>query len=234
MLRIAVYDDTIEHCEQISALLARKLKGRCAEIECFPSSGELQRYIVSGGYRPDVAFLGVELWDGDGIEQAVRLSTLVPSCRIIFVAKSLRFATEVYRADHIWFILRDELEERIGPALEKALSRRETGCGRGLLVKRRGNTVFLPLGKVLYLERHGRKTLIRAEDGEHVTSEGPSRLLQGEKADCFIRCHMSYWVNRDKIAALESGEFVLIDGTRVPISRSWRAAAREAFLESKK
>ena len=138
MLRIAVYDDTREHCEEISALLERELKGRCAEIERFPSSGELQRYITSGGYLPDVAFLGVELWDGDGIEEAVRLNALVPSCRIIFVANSLRFATEVYRADHVWFILREELESRIGPALEKALSQPECGRSPGLLVKSRG------------------------------------------------------------------------------------------------
>ena len=231
MLRIAVYDDTREHCEEISALLERELKGRCAEIERFPSSGELQRYVTSGGYRPDVAFLGVELWDGDGIEEAVRLNALVPSCRIIFVANSLRFATEVYRADHVWFILREELESRIGPALEKALSQPECGRSPGLFVKSRGKTSFLPLDEVFYLERHGRKTLIRTDSGEYVTSEFPKRLLEGEPADGFIRSHMSYWVNRDKIASMAGGEFILLDGTRIPISRSWRAAARKAFLE---
>lgn len=234
MLRIAVYDDTREHCEEISALLARELKGRCAEIERFPSSGELQRYITSGGYRPDVAFLGVELWDGDGIEQAVRLNALVPSCRIIFVANSLRFATEVYRADHVWFILREELEQRIGPALEKALSLPEFGRGRGLLVKWKGKVCFLPLNKILYLERDGRKTLIRTDLGEYVTSERPFQLLAGELSDSFIRSHMSYWVNREKISAMEGGEFILFGGTRVPISRSWRSAARTAFLEGQK
>ena len=44
---------------------------------------------------------------------------------------------------------------------------------------------------------------------------------------------MSYWVNKEKIAAMERDEFVLCDGTRVPISRSWRAAARTAFLEGR-
>ena len=233
MLRIAVYDDTREHCEEIAALLSRELKGRSAEIERFPSSGELQRYIVSGGYKPDVAFLGVELWDGDGIEEAIRLNALVPSCRIIFVANSLHFATEVYRADHVWFILREELEERIGPALKKALAAPECGHGRALLVKGKGRASLVPLDSVLYLERDGRRTLIRTAEGEHVTSERPSHLLADKLADSFIRSHMSYWVNRDKIASMECGEFVLCDGTRIPISRSWRRAAREAFLKSR-
>lgn len=233
MLRIAVYDDTREHCDEISALLARELKGRCAEVEVFPSSGELQRYITSGGYRPDVAVLGVELWDGDGIEQAVWLNEFVPSCRIIFVANSLHFATEVYRAEHVWFILREELERRIGAALRRALAQTECGCDRGLLIRRKGKAFFLPPDKILYLERHVRNTLVRTEDGEYVTSDGPGRLLQGELADSFIRSHMSYWVNRSKITALERGEFVLTDGTRIPISRSWRGSARKAFLEGR-
>ncbi len=233
MLRIAVYDDTREHCDEISALLSRRLKGRCAEIERFPSSGELQRYITSGGYRPDVAFLGVELWDGDGIEQAVWLNTFVPSCRIVFVANSLHFATEVYRADHVWFILREELEKRIGPALEKALASPKCARGRAVLVKGKGQVRLVPLDRLLYLERDGRRTLIRTEDGEFITSERPCRLLAGEMAGGFIRSHMSYWVNKEKIAAMERGEFVLCDGTRIPISRNWRVAAREAFLASR-
>ena len=70
-------------------------------------------------------------------------------------------------------------------------------------------------------------------NGEFITSERPCRLLAGEMAGGFIRSHMSYWVNKEKIAAMAHGEFVLCDGTRIPISRNWRVAAREAFLASR-
>ena len=234
ILRIAIYDDTREHCEQLSALLERELKGRCAEVEYFPSSGELLRHIDCCGYVPDVAFLGVTLWDGDGIALAEKLNELVPACRIIFLSDSLHDATEVYRAEHVWFILHDELEQRIGPALQRALSVPDFKRGKGLLVKGKGRVCFVPLEKILYLERDGHKTLIRTEDGEYVSSERPFRLLEGGLADVFIRSHMSYWVNREKIAAIERDEFVLCCGRRVPISRSWRSAARHAFLDEKK
>ena len=233
MLRIAIYDDTIEHCEQLSALLENELKGRGAEIERFPSSGELLRYITSGGYAPDIAFLGVRLWDGDGISLAEKLKELIPACRIVFLSDSLRPASEVYRVEHVWFILRSELPRFIGPALERAMSVPESIRGRGILVKGRGKATFVPLEKLLYLERCRRKTLVRTLNGEYVSSEHPDSLLEGEAAESFIRCHMSYWVNRERITALERGEFVLTDGTRIPISRSFRAAARAAFLENR-
>ena len=230
MIRIAVYDDTVEHCEELAALLEKEMKGRSAEIERFPSTGELLRYITSGGYAPDIAFLGVKLWDGDGIALAEKLNEIIPACRIVFLSDSLQPASEVYRAEHIWFILRSELPRFLGPALERALSAPESVRGRGMLIKGRGKATFVPLGKLLYLERCCRKTLVRTQNGEYVTSERPVSLLEGEAAESFIRCHMSYWVNREKIASLERDEFVLTDGTRIPISRSFRAEARAAFL----
>ena len=204
MLRIAVFDDTIEHCAALAALVERELKGRSAEIERFPSSGELLRYITSGQYSPDAALLGVKLWDGDGIALAQKLNEL-------------------------------EREENLkkNPALEKALSLPEFGHDRAILIRSKGRACLIPLDKLLYLERDGRKTLLRTAGGEQVTSERPCRLLEGGLSEHFIRSHMSYWVNREKIAAMERDEFVLCDGTRVPISRSWRAAARTAFLEGR-
>lgn len=231
MIRIAIYDDTREHCEIIAAMLEHKLAERHAEVECFPSSGELLRYINEGHYTPDAAFLGVTLRDGDGVVLAEKLNKLVPSCRIVFLSDTLRDATEVYRAEHVWFILHEELENRLGPALEKALERRSCRCCRSIIIRGRGHARIVPLDNVLYLERDGRKTLVRAKDGEYVTSERPCQLLVGDIADGFIRSHMSYWVNRDKIESLERDEFVLCDGTRIPISRSWRASAKSAFLE---
>lgn len=231
MLRIAICDNTKEHCFELADLIEQELSGKRVEAECFPSSEELLRHIRSGRYLPDIAFLGVELWDGDGIALAKKLNTLVPSCRIVFLSDSLRPASEVYQAEHVWFILRSELPRFLAPALERAMSSTDFGRGRGILVKGRGSATFVPLEKLLYLERCSRKTLVRTENGEYVSSETPASLLEGEAGASFIRCHMSYWVNRSKITALERGEFVLKDGTRIPISRTWRDSARAAFYE---
>ena len=138
MLRSAICDNTKEHCFALAALIEQELRGKRVEVECFPSSEELLRHIRSGIYKPDIAFLGVELWDGDGIALAEKLNELIPSCRIVFLSDSLRPASEVYRAEHVWFILRSELPRFIGPALERAMSTTDLGRGRGIMVKGRG------------------------------------------------------------------------------------------------
>ena len=231
MLQIAICEDTQTHCEEISAAVEREgVSG--AELEYFHSSGELLRYISVGGYVPDVAILGVRLNGESGIDLAETLNTRLPSCRIIFVSDELADAKEVYRAEHIWFILRGELRERIGFALRRACRTGPAGRSEGLLLRGRGTAVFLPLDELLYLERDGRRTLVMTERGEYSSSERPCKLLSGAIAASFVRSHRSYWVNRAKIAAMERDEFVLTDGRRVPISRGWRVAARSAFLRS--
>lgn len=232
MLQIAICEDTKTHSQEISDALERELKHRRAEIECFHSSGELMRYISFGGYVPDLAILGVRLNGESGIELAERLNERLPSCRIIFVSDELHDATEVYNAEHVWFMLRSELGARIGPALRRALSHSAADRGKGLLLRGRGKTVFLPLDELLYLERDRRRTLVMTERGEYSSAETPGKLLAGALAGGFVRSHRSYWVNRDKIDAMERDEFILTGGLRVPISRSWRAAARAAFLEA--
>ena len=156
---------------------------------------------------------------------------LSPACRIIFVSDELRFATEVYRADHVWFLLRGELDSRIGPALRKALSSLDSLRSRGIVIRSRARANFVPLDDVLYVERVCRQTLVRTEKGVFSSSERPNRLLSGGLSDQFIHCHRSYWVNKSRIEALEHEDFVLTNGERIPISRSRRAAAREAFFD---
>lgn len=67
-------------------------------------------------------------------------------------------------------------------------------------------------------------------DGDLETTQSPQALLAGDAAGEFIRCHQSFWVNCRAIVGMEHETFCLSDGTRVPISRSYRKNAREAFF----
>lgn len=232
MLRIAICDDTTPHAEQLAAHIQRELRTQRFELEGFPSPDELLRYIRTGGYEPDIALVGVEAGKGGGIALAEQLNELLPACRIIFVSDSLRAACDVYRAEHVWFIFRGQLEQRIAPALHKAISSLDAGRGTGRVIRQKGKAVFIPRQEVLYLERRSRHTLIRTETGEFISSERPEELLAGDHDGSYVRCHRSFWVSKSKISAMEGSEFLLRDGSRVPISRSFRCAARAAFLGS--
>ena len=72
--------------------------------------------------------------------------------------------------------------------------------------------------------------VVHTTDGDLETTQSPQALLAGDVADEFIRCHQSFWVNSRAIVGMEHETFCLSDGTRVPISRSYRKDAREALF----
>ena len=53
---------------------------------------------------------------------AQSMKQYAPFCQIIFLSSYLSYATEVYETEHIYFILKSQLHQRIGPALHQALT----------------------------------------------------------------------------------------------------------------
>ena len=232
MLRIAICDDERIHLRHTAELIDSALAARSADISCFDSSEALLQAVASG-YAPDIAVLDIQMGEMDGISLAKRLNALTPSCRIIFVTSYLAFATEVYSTEHVYFILKSQIDERIGSALEKAVSAidADRGSGAMLPVKVRGGTELIPVKDVKYVERLGRKTHVVTAGSELWSAHAPAELLSGHE-ERFIRCHQSIWVNPQWVSAMKSDEFLLKDGASLPISRGYKQSARDAFFAS--
>ena len=81
------------------------------------------------------------------------------------------------------------------------------------------------------MERILRRTKLTLLDStEDWTPLTPAELLNTDGTQQFIRCHQSYWVNFRRIETMENDCFLLPNGLRVPISRTYRSTAREQFF----
>ncbi len=233
MIRIAICDDEAEHLSYTALLIRGELGSHDADIEGFPNAGSLLRAVRDEGYRPDIAVLDIVLEDTDGIDLAGQLNRLLPACRIIFLTGYADYAPESYKVPHVWFVTKVAAEKYLGPALRRALSGIPAVPGEpGVRARAGGRHFLVPLGDILYIDRYGRKARIVCASGPVEVSGRPGDLIGADVAPFFIRCHQGYWVNLKKIRALERNEFILSDGTHIPISRSYRDEARRRFFES--
>lgn len=167
--------------------------------------------------------------DSSGIELAQHLHEKLPRCQVIFVSSFLDYATSVYDVEHVYFILKSQMAQRLGPALRRAMD--ALGAVRAdLLLERDGASYRVPVSEVLYAERVLRKTRVVTTRGDFMTQRTPAQLLEESRG--FIRCHQSYWVNLSRIRCIRDGAFVMESGGCVPISRTYQHPAREAFFRS--
>lgn len=235
MLTTAICDDNAIHLKKAREMTAAALTAASQSfiLHEFSSAEELLAWMGSEDNQPDLAVLDIEMDGEDGISLAKKLNQLVPACRIIFLTSYVDYAPDVYAADHIWFVVKSRAAEHFDAAVCKALKSLEEQetASPGLLVREGGKTIFLELSDVLYISKVGRKALVKCISGEHLDRKNPASLIPVGLEHLFIRCHQGYWVNSSQIAELDHEEFVLKDGSRIPISRTYRDKAKRRFFE---
>lgn len=235
MLRIAICDDDPLHLNDACARVDRLLKARDKRhgTRLFSSAEDLLAAMDADAWQPDLAVLDIEMGGADGITLAQELNRRAPACRIIFLTGYVDYAPEVYVAEHIWFVVKSRVEEFFEPALDKALKSLEEGEAAvpGLVIREEGKNVVLPLDSILYIEKVGRRSCIRCTEGDHYDARRPALLIPEALKDHFLHCHQGYWVNFRMIRELDHEEFILRNGSRIPIGRAYRDAARKTFFD---
>ena len=231
MLKIAICDDNPEHLEYTASLIQKDLSSFSLDLELFSDAYQLMKLVQEDHYNPDIAVLDIKLGQENGIDLAKRINSLVPACRIIFLTGFADYAPASYEARHVWFVLKSSADRYLGPALRRALEGLDDPSAvLGITARTGGKSFFIPLGDILYLERYARKARIVCKNEIHLVSGSPANLINERVAPFFVRCHQGYWINLRQVSALERDEFVLINGARIPISRSFRGDARSRFF----
>ena len=125
MIPIAVCDDERVHGLRTREVILSHGGVQNPEVQLFETPDALLDAIRLRDYSPRVAVLDIRMAGTDGIQLAEQINDLLPQCAIIFLTAFLEYATDIYETRHVYFILKSELEQRIGSALKKLSTRRE-------------------------------------------------------------------------------------------------------------
>lgn len=232
MVNIFLCDDTPLQLYCTRDLITDYTQGRDAQVFCFGSSAEFLAGLAVAS--PDIAVLDISLGSDNGIELAKAINARFPACQIIFLTAYAEYTSDAYFAKHTWFILKKDTAKYLPAALDKAFRALELGTHEvpAIWVKKRRNLEKIPTAEVLYLERIGHTTKVVRLHDTLVCRQSPEELLSPLEENAFIRCHQSFWVNRDKIFSFVGDRFHLIDGSEILISRSYKKEAARIFEET--
>ena len=165
--------------------------------------------------HPQVVFLDVDMPGLSGVECARRIRETDPDTVLIFATAHENYmgdAFEVYAFD---YLIKPFRTERVLETLRRVRARfveeeavakcpAALNAGGRLTIRHRDGVAFVPMDEILLVQREDRQTvLICTGNRRFVTGDNMSEVEARLDPAVFCRCHKSYIINLNHIAAVE-------------------------------
>lgn len=230
-MNVAICDDNAKDAKLICDLLREHFdkNGFAGECHTFESGEALADAFAANPF--DVVFLDIYMDGMNGLKTAEKLRKIDPGFSLVFITTSTDHALDSFSLRTIDYVVKPIKREDI----ERAFS----GCrdvflknGRFIKVMSDRMNLSVPLIKIQYIETYGRETLFHTTDRE-IRSTAPILLddLEQTLGSAFLRCHRSYIVNLNYVAAIGPDDFQMLDGSLVPLRQRGRAELRDAYAD---
>lgn len=187
--------------------------------------------------KHDLVFLDVQMPECGGFDVLEVLGTELPPA-IIFVTAYEEYALRAFEAGALDYLLKPFDDARFERALKRAkdkiahYSPRQPQLAQRLVVKDRGQVLFLNVADIDWVEAAGYYACVHAGSDTHIIRRTLLELERDLGEERFVRIHRSTIVNLERIRALElqdGGEYevVLKAGARLRLSRRFRKALQD-------
>lgn len=215
-MKIVLCDDDKNCLDQMDDIV-RELSPK-AEIYRYESAEKL----INSGNIFDIAFLDIEMDGGSGGFNAAKyVKEKNVDCVISFFTNYDSYARDGYKYRAYRFILKDEGEKLIKHHFSETIKEYYRVNGKVSLIYESGKQIKY-IRDIMYIQM--------ADHYGEVYIKGGSRLLWRKTLSNiesylygfnFIRCHKSYIVNMDYVKIRRRNQFILYDGTSIPIGRKY-------------
>ena len=233
-MKLAVCDDNREELEKISSIL------ECAfgksqpnfQIRIFQNGFSLLDAIDCGEVF-DVVLLDILMPGENGIAIAREIRNYHAGMEIIFLTSSPEYAVESYEVRANNYLLKPVNEERLLAAVQRCLDGMEQKRAAGFIVHSTTNQYARILyAHLMYGEAMRKSVGLHLSDQTVVSSAMTFTELSGrlEGNPDFVKVHRSYIVNMQYIANITRTEIVLLNGEKIPVSKSRYAEVSQTFF----
>lgn len=197
------------------------------EIVSFPSGESLLEFKDS----IDILFLDIQMKGINGLKTAEKIREKDESMTIIFLTGFRGFMQDGYRVRAFRYLLKPLKEQDFVQALSDAIS--DITKNAKAIVGKDGETIFIKLKEIIYIEYQNRYTLVRTKkcfyESTMTMSEWEVILNTGD----FFRAHKAYIVNMEYIE--EIGKEILLDnGEKVELAFRQSSKLKKSCKEYRK
>lgn len=205
MIKVCIIEDEPE----IRKLL-RKIIEKQEGFQVVSESGDFASAVSDfAKYRPDIAFVDIDLNGTSGLECAKILTELNPKLKVIFATAHSEYMANAFQIYAFDYLVKPFNIERVIQTLSRIreedtenILASETYNDK-LMIKGKDQIAFVDTKEIIFIERCENMTQIVTLDENYRTSISLSNLEEKLNPAEFMRCHKSYIVRLDKISKIE-------------------------------
>lgn len=230
-LQIAICDDLEEERVILSRMLRNyaRRQGLSLQVHFFVSGEELLQSVRRAN-ACQVLFLDIYMPGISGVETARRLRAAGYGASIVFATTSTDHGVDSFEVRASDYLVKPFRQEEVDRALDWCLEHMPEPL-RSLSVYAEGEIQEFPLASVLYIEVLGHQSHIHTLRQTVVVRKSLDDLERAVDSPDFFRCHRSFLVNLNHAERIESSDFLMSDGARIPISSANLPRARNIFTD---
>lgn len=235
MIKICICDDRIEDLEHTFDLVkdfADSHPEYAISMRKFQSAYDLLD-CVEANCSFDIFILDIILPHINGIEVAKQIRQRKEPCEIIFVSTSREYGVDAFEVNASNYIVKPIVREGFNKILEETIKKLKLNDRPPLIIKVRGGMRKIAVSDIVSIESFNRRRAITLLSGEQIETGTTLALLSemlGED-DRFFMPHRAYIVNLEHISGIIGSDILMIDGQRIPISRSCGKDLKDAYLK---
>lgn len=228
-MRIGICESDSEYLSYLSGLLSqiRSIKG--AAVIPYLNS----RWFVSDlSLRVeafDILLISREMEGYNGAYVAREAVRINPSCQVILISDLNCILDEDYDIAQLFLLPKEHVPLRLVTVIDRAVKLIQQKNERYFFVQANREKLLLPCSRVLYMEKMLRKTELVTSENRVSTYQIPSELLENAKAENFVQCHRSYFVNLANIYSIGTTEITLLNGDHLPIGNTYAKKLVEQY-----
>lgn len=208
MIKVMVIDDEPQICQLLSRIVGKQPDYQVvAECETFSEA-----VVAFTKYKPEVAFVDIDLGGENGLECAKVFTELNPKVKIIFATAHSEYmanAFEIYAFDYLVKpfnmerVVRtlDRIRQDYTEGITDRVMQSEQYKGK-LLLKGRDRATLVDAAEIIFVERAEGATSVVTSTDNYRTTISLTEIEEKLKGQGFMRCHKSYLVNLSKISRM--------------------------------
>lgn len=230
-MKILIYEDNVIDLKNLLDCIKNffTLESIQYEVKICNESDQIYKYCIDY----DLVFLDIEGNTENGIDIGRNIRKFNPDIKLIFITNYSKYLIDGYKANANRYFLKPINQDIFNIELKDVISDYLLNNVHFIDYKIYPKKIYVK--NILYVEFKGRKTYLHLFSGKIL--ETPYSLkywIEKLQSYYFAQSYKCFLINLRHISSLTDIDIILLNGEKVPLSRTYKKSLEKAFLESMK